>query len=204
VESGGRRLTIIGAFGTRLVSNTAQRRQRAKAPASVMASVGGRRPQIMAHPVRNPCGHARRRSSTWCGTRFGARATKGISILGVLTGGDAILGRHAGKCGQIFNLPIRRGCPAGVGGVADHVNTPTGVTGVGLALYGYRNSPRRRSAPARSCAPPDGCAGSSESPSQTGWAGLKICATRVGRGRFEWLLECSGVHNWTDTADEGP
>ena len=40
---------------------------------------------------------------------------------------------------QIFDLPIRRGCPAGVGGLADHVNSPTFATGVGLALYAYRN-----------------------------------------------------------------
>jgi cell division protein FtsA len=37
-------------------------------------------------------------------------------------------------------LPIRRGCPAGVGGLADHVNSPTFATGVGLVLYGARNS----------------------------------------------------------------
>ena len=36
--------------------------------------------------------------------------------------------------------PLRRGCPVGVGGLADHVNSPTFATGVGLALYGYRNS----------------------------------------------------------------
>jgi cell division protein FtsA len=41
---------------------------------------------------------------------------------------------------QIFDLPIRRGCPTGVGGLADHVNSPTFATGVGLVLYGYRNS----------------------------------------------------------------
>jgi cell division protein FtsA len=40
---------------------------------------------------------------------------------------------------QIFDLPIRRGCPAGVGGLADHVNSPTFATGVGLVLYAYRN-----------------------------------------------------------------
>jgi hypothetical protein len=27
-----------------------------------------------------------------------------------------------------------------VGGLADHVNSPTFATGVGLVLYGYRNS----------------------------------------------------------------
>jgi cell division protein FtsA len=41
---------------------------------------------------------------------------------------------------QIFDLPIRRGCPVGVGGLADHVNSPTFATGVGLVLYGCRNA----------------------------------------------------------------
>jgi cell division protein FtsA len=40
---------------------------------------------------------------------------------------------------QIFDLPIRRGSPGNVGGLADHVNSPTFATGVGLALYGFRN-----------------------------------------------------------------
>ena len=40
---------------------------------------------------------------------------------------------------QIFDLPIRRGCPTGVGGLADHVNSPTFATGVGLVLYGHRH-----------------------------------------------------------------
>jgi cell division protein FtsA len=40
---------------------------------------------------------------------------------------------------QIFDLPIRRGCPADVGGLADHVNSPTFATPVGLVLYAHRN-----------------------------------------------------------------
>src|ERR671919_324287 len=40
---------------------------------------------------------------------------------------------------QIFHLPIRRGSPAGIGGLADHVSSPTFATPVGLALYAHRN-----------------------------------------------------------------
>ena len=58
----------------------------------------------------------------------------------VLTGGGAILDGMPEIAEQIFDLPIRRGCPTGVGGLADHVNSPTFATGVGLVLYGYRNS----------------------------------------------------------------
>ena len=58
----------------------------------------------------------------------------------VLTGGGAILDGMPEIAEQIFDLPIRRGCPGGVGGLADHVNSPTFATAVGLALYAYRNS----------------------------------------------------------------
>jgi cell division protein FtsA len=40
---------------------------------------------------------------------------------------------------QIFDLPIRRGCPVDVGGLADHVSSPAFATPVGLVLYAYRN-----------------------------------------------------------------
>lgn len=58
----------------------------------------------------------------------------------VLTGGGAILDGMPEIAEQIFDLPIRRGCPAGVGGLADHVNSPTFATAVGLALYAARNT----------------------------------------------------------------
>jgi cell division protein FtsA len=40
---------------------------------------------------------------------------------------------------QIFDLPMRRGTPAGVGGLADHVNSPAYATAVGLVMYAHRN-----------------------------------------------------------------
>jgi cell division protein FtsA len=40
---------------------------------------------------------------------------------------------------QIFNLPVRRGLPQGIGGLADVVNSPIYATGVGLVKYGSRN-----------------------------------------------------------------
>ena len=58
----------------------------------------------------------------------------------VLTGGGAILDGMPEIAEQIFDLPIRRGCPTGDGGLADHVNSPSFATAVGLSLYAYRNS----------------------------------------------------------------
>jgi cell division protein FtsA len=40
---------------------------------------------------------------------------------------------------QIFDLPIRRGAPMDVGGLADHVSSPGFATPVGLVLYAHRN-----------------------------------------------------------------
>src|SRR5262249_43076022 len=57
----------------------------------------------------------------------------------VLTGGGAILEGMPEIAEQIFDLPIRRGAPTGVGGLADHVGSPSFATPVGLVAYGPRN-----------------------------------------------------------------
>ena len=63
----------------------------------------------------------------------------------MLTGGGAILEGMPEIAEQIFDLPIRRGMPTGVGGLADHVNSPAFATPVGLVLYAHRNrAPERR------------------------------------------------------------
>ena len=56
----------------------------------------------------------------------------------VLTGGTASLEGLPELVEQIFNLPVRRGYPSGVGGLLDVVNNPMYATGVGLVLYGKR------------------------------------------------------------------
>ena len=40
---------------------------------------------------------------------------------------------------QIFNLPVRRGYPSGVGGLMDVVNNPMYAAAVGLIQYGKRH-----------------------------------------------------------------
>lgn len=57
----------------------------------------------------------------------------------ILTGGSAILEGVPELAEQIFNLPVRRGTPIGIGGLVDLVNSPVYATGVGLVLYGSRN-----------------------------------------------------------------
>jgi cell division protein FtsA len=57
----------------------------------------------------------------------------------VLTGGGAILEGMPEIAEQIFDLPIRRGTPVGVGGLADHISSPVFATPVGIGLYTHRN-----------------------------------------------------------------
>jgi cell division protein FtsA len=56
----------------------------------------------------------------------------------VLTGGTALLEGLEEVAEEIFDLPVRRGDPSGVGGLVDRVNTPDYATSVGLLLYGNK------------------------------------------------------------------
>jgi cell division protein FtsA len=57
----------------------------------------------------------------------------------VLTGGSVILEGVPELAEEIFNLPARRGCPIGIGGLKDVVNSPMYATGVGLVLWNSKN-----------------------------------------------------------------
>ncbi len=107
-----------------------------------VASVGGRKPRIMARRILAEILQPRAEEIfhlVWDEIRR-AGYEKSLKTGIVLTGGGAILDGMPEIAEQIFDLPIRRGCPVGVGGLADHVNSPTFATGVGLALYAHRNS----------------------------------------------------------------
>jgi cell division protein FtsA len=62
----------------------------------------------------------------------------------VLSGGSALLEGVPELAEQIFNLPVRRGTPVGIGGLTDLVASPMYATGVGLVLYGSRNKGQSR------------------------------------------------------------
>ncbi len=57
----------------------------------------------------------------------------------VLTGGTAAMEGITELAEQVFNLPVRRGLPAGITGLVDVVKGPMYSTGVGLVLYGGRH-----------------------------------------------------------------
>ncbi len=58
----------------------------------------------------------------------------------VITGGSTILEGMPELAEQVFNLPVRRGIPANIGGLTDVVNSPVYATGVGLVVYGSKNA----------------------------------------------------------------
>jgi cell division protein FtsA len=106
-----------------------------------VASVGGRKPRVMARRILAEILQPRAEEIfhlVWDEVRR-AGYERSLNSGIVLTGGGAILDGVPEIAEQIFDLPIRRGCPAGVGGLADHVSSPTFATGVGLVLYGSRN-----------------------------------------------------------------
>lgn len=57
----------------------------------------------------------------------------------VLTGGTSIMPGITELAEHVFNMPVRRGCPTGIGGLTDVVNSPMYATGVGLVIYGSKN-----------------------------------------------------------------
>ena len=106
-----------------------------------VASVGGRKPRLMARRILSEILQPRAEEIfhlVWDEIRR-AGYEKSLNSGIVLTGGGAILEGMPEIAEQIFDLPIRRGSPAGVGGLADHVSSPTFATPVGLALYAHRN-----------------------------------------------------------------
>jgi cell division protein FtsA len=108
-----------------------------------VASVGGRKPRLMARRILSEILQPRAEEIfhlVWDEIRR-AGYEKSLNSGIVLTGGGAILEGMPEIAEQIFDLPIRRGLPEGIGGLADHVSSPTFGTPVGLVLYAHRNRP---------------------------------------------------------------
>src|SRR3977135_3216096 len=61
----------------------------------------------------------------------------------VLTGGGSELEGVVEIAEGIFDGPVRRGVPSGVGGLVDVVSRPEWATATGLLLYGHRYKPAR-------------------------------------------------------------
>ena len=101
-------------------------------------SVGGRKPRVMARRILSEILQPRAEEIChllWDEIRR-AGYEKSLNSGIVLTGGGSMLEGMPEIAEQIFDLPVRRGCPAGVGGLADHANNPSFATAVGLTMYG--------------------------------------------------------------------
>jgi len=61
----------------------------------------------------------------------------------VLTGGTALLEGLEEVAESVFDLPVRRGDPGGIGGLVDRVSTPDYASAVGLVLYGHKQWKQR-------------------------------------------------------------
>src|SRR5947208_16114430 len=105
-----------------------------------VASVGGRKPRVMARRILSEILQPRAEEIChllWDEIRR-AGFEKSLNAGITFTGGGAMLEGMVEIAEQIFDLPVRRASPEGVGGLADHVSNPAFATSVGLIMYAHR------------------------------------------------------------------
>ena len=108
-------------------------------------SVGGRKPRILSRQILADI--IQPRAEEVCHLIFQeirrAGYEKVLNSGVVITGGSASLEGLPEVAERVFDMPIRRGVPAGIGGLVDVVASPSYATGVGLVLYGLRSRTNR-------------------------------------------------------------
>jgi cell division protein FtsA len=104
-------------------------------------SVGGREPRVLSRQLLSEILEPRVEEIFTLVNREIVRSGYEdlIASGAVITGGSTILAGMPELAEQIFNLPVRRGMPNGIGGLTDVVSSPKHATGVGLVKYGSRN-----------------------------------------------------------------
>ena len=151
LELGGNHLTNDIAVGLRTPIPEAEKTKRRhgcalasmvdEEDAIEVASVGGRQPRTIPRRIVSEAIQPRAEEifrRLWDEIR-GAGYEHSLHSGIVLAGGGGILDGMLEIADQIFDLPVRRGCPAGVGGLTDHVNNPAFATAVGLAMCAHRS-----------------------------------------------------------------
>lgn len=109
-------------------------------------SVGGRKPRILSRQILAEIIEPRVEEifsliqQEIIKSGFEDRIASGI----VLTGGSVILEGMPELAEQVFNLPVRRGSPRGIGGLVDVVKSPMYATGVGLVIWGSKSQASSR------------------------------------------------------------
>ena len=103
-------------------------------------SVGGREPRVLSRQLLSEIIEPRMEEIFTLIQReiitsgFADLISSGV----VLTGGATIMDGVPELAERVMHLPVRRGIPAGVGGLVDVVSSPLYATGVGLLFYGRR------------------------------------------------------------------
>jgi cell division protein FtsA len=108
-----------------------------------VASVGGRRPRVMARRILSDILQPRAEELfhlIWDEISK-AGYEKSLNSGLVITGGGSMLEGISEIAEQIFDLPVRRAVPSGYGGLSDHVANPAYATAVGLIRYAERHRP---------------------------------------------------------------
>ncbi len=105
-------------------------------------SVGGRKPRQLSRQILSEIIQPRvEEIFTLVSRELGKAGFQDGAPAGVVvTGGTSILQGVPELAEAVFDLPVRRGVPETVGGLAEVVRSPIYSTGVGLALYGARHS----------------------------------------------------------------
>ena len=150
---GGNHVTNDIAAGLRTPVSSAEEIKRRYGCASTAAvaskdtievpSTGGREPRVLSRHVLAEIIQPRMEEIFTLVNRelkrsgFDEFLTGGI----VLTGGTVLLEGTSELAEVILGMPVRIGYPTGVGGLIDVVDSPAFATGVGLVLYGARNTP---------------------------------------------------------------
>lgn len=109
-------------------------------------SVGGRKPRLLSRQVMSEILQPRAEEIFSLIHEEVVRAgfDKLLNAGVVLTGGGSLLPGAAEIAEQVFGLPVRRGVPAGVGGINEAASGLPCATAVGLALFAARHRERRR------------------------------------------------------------
>ncbi len=109
-------------------------------------SVGGRRPRVLARQTLCEIIQPRLEELFMLVEREVRRAGYTGQVNGgvVVTGGSSIMEGVPELAEQLFDMPVRRGVPRGVGGLTDVIGNPMYATGVGLGIYGAAHRSRRK------------------------------------------------------------
>lgn len=153
---GGNHITNDIAVGLRCPQNEAEKLKIAHgcALASLVspeetvevAGVGGRKPRMVPRRLLAEIIEPRVEEMFSLIQREVIQSGHGDMLSGgvVITGGASLLEGMPEMAEFIFEMPVKRGIPQGIGGLRDVVNSPKFATGVGLLKFGARNGSKAK------------------------------------------------------------